>query len=197
MMVGCAVAVAVGGGASRTDDRRDEDDELLLTLVVIHCAHADLAEALLRRGADVSLQTNVGGTALGLAASNGYEKMVELALRHGAEINQRSKIGNTALMAAAYRGDLRVADTLIRHGAEINLQANHGDTALMFAAVNHPAMVLRLLRAGADMALRGSGGTALQIAKEKGHAECVEAFRTYLGEVATARSFVRSSRGGG
>ena len=58
----------------------------------------------------------------------------------------------------------------------------------MLAALgNHPAMVLRLLRAGADMTLRSSGRTALQYAKEKGHTECVEAFRTYLGEVAGRR----------
>ena len=46
------------------------------------------AEELLRRGADVSLQTNSGGSALSLAASNDREKLVELALRHGAEVNQ-------------------------------------------------------------------------------------------------------------
>ena len=43
-----------------------------------------------------------------------------------------------------------------------------------------PAALLRLLRAGADMTLRDvDGKTALQWAKEKGHAECVEAFRTH------------------
>ena len=47
------------------------------------------------------------------------------------------------------------------------------------------------------MTLRSSGRTALQIAKEKGHTECVEAFRTYLGEVAAARSKAPSAEAGG
>merc|ERR1712091_313234 len=69
----------------------------------------------------------------------------------------------------------------------------------MFAALgNHPAVVLRLLRAGADMTLRSmEGETALQYAKEEGHAECVEAFRTYLGEVMATRSKAPSAEAGG
>ena len=69
----------------------------------------------------------------------------------------------------------------------------------MAAAIhNRPAVVLRLLRAGADMTLRTAAGkTALQIAKEEGHAECVEAFRTYLGEVTAARSKAPSAEAGG
>ena len=47
--------------------------------------------------------------------------------------------------------------------------------------------MLRLLRAGADMALRKDGKTALQFAKEMGHTECVTAFRKHLEEVAAAR----------
>ena len=41
------------------------------------------------------------------------------------------------------------------------------------------------------------GKTALQIAKENGHAECFEAFRTYLGEVTAARSKAPSAEAGG
>ena len=37
----------------------------------------------------------------------------------------------------------------------------------------------------------------MQIAKENGHAECVEAFRTYLGEVMAARSKAPSAEAGG
>ena len=68
---------------------------------------------------------------------------------------------------------------------------------MLAAFHNHPAVVLRLLRAGADMKLRNSSGnTALQWAKVKGHTECGEAFRTYLGEV-TGRSKAPSAEAGG
>ena len=47
--------------------------------------------------------------------------------------------------------------------------------------------MLRLLRAGADTALRTmSGQSALQTAKEQGHAECVEAFRQHVKESVVA-----------
>ena len=77
---------------------------MTLLMVAMTNGHAELAEALLRRGADVSLQKSDGGTALGLAAANGREKLVELALRHGAEVDQKGRNGGTALMEAAYEG---------------------------------------------------------------------------------------------
>ena len=57
-----------------------------LLMLAMSKGHEELAEALLRRGADVSLQSSSGWTALTLAAVIGHEKLVELALRHGAEI---------------------------------------------------------------------------------------------------------------
>ena len=58
----------------------------------------------------------------------------------------------------------------------------------MFAAyLNRPAVVRRLLRAGADTAARTPDGrTALQWAKEKGHAECERAFEAAAREAAAA-----------
>ena len=48
------------------------------------------------------------------------------------------------------------------------------------------------------MTLRDVDGfSALQWAKEKGHAECVQAFRTHLGEVAASRSKAPSAEAGG
>ena len=74
---------------------------MTLLMVAMGNGHEGLAEALLRRGADVSLLTSDGmGYALGLAAGNGHEKLVELALRHGAEIDQGSESGSTALVEA-------------------------------------------------------------------------------------------------
>ena len=48
------------------------------------------------------------------------------------------------------------------------------------------------------MTLRDAEGkTALQWSKVKGHAECVQAFKTYLGEVAARRSKAPSAEAGG
>ena len=109
---------------------------MTLLMLAMTRGHEGLAEALLQRGADISLQTREGDTALRLAALNGRETLVELALRHGAEIDRRSgSSSSTALMQAAGKGHEKVVDTLIRHGAAIDLQANTGDTALSWAVL--------------------------------------------------------------
>ena len=62
-----------------------------------------------------------------------------------------------------------MVELLIQRGAEVNLQDSDGNTALMHAAYwNRPAVVRRLLRAGADTAARSaSGKTALHWARSR------------------------------
>ena len=104
----------------------------LLMLAVI-CGRECLAEALLQRGADTSLQAGDGSTALNLAALNGFEKLVKLALRHGAEINLQCHYGNTALIWAAFYGHSAALLCLLRAGADVTLHSADGNTALQVA----------------------------------------------------------------
>merc|ERR1739841_467414 len=87
----------------------------------------------------------------------------------------------------------------MRRGAEVDQQNSGGWTALMGAALfNRPAVVRRLLRAGADAAARTTNGkTAPQMAKAKGHAECVEAFRQHVEESVVAGRPTAAAAGGG
>ena len=68
-------------------------------------------------------------------------------------------------MSAARYGHERVVDVLLQHGAEVNLRNKDGVTPLMYfgrgwtalmsaACSGCPAVVLRLLRAGADTSAR-------------------------------------------
>ena len=89
--VGAVLAWIDGGGwfdatFEFTFDDGSRESGMSLLMVAMGNGHEELAEALLRRGADVSLQSSSGWTALTLAAVIGHEKLVELALRHGAEI---------------------------------------------------------------------------------------------------------------
>merc|ERR1711938_377828 len=69
---------------------------------------------------------------------------------------------------------------------------------MIAALFNHPSVVRRLLRAGADTASRTvDGSTALQLAKEEGHAECVEAFRQHVQESVVAGRPTAAAAGGG
>jgi len=46
--------------------------------------HTEVVGLLLRKGADVSAKTNIGSTALKLAAERGHEKIVALLRKYGA-----------------------------------------------------------------------------------------------------------------
>ena len=163
-----------------------------LLMIAARNGHVQIVELLLKRGADINLQTSLGSSALNTAAYGGRERMVEMLLQHGAEIG-------TALTAAAHGGKERVVDLLLRRGAEIDLQDKDGESALVLAACfNRPAVVRRLLRAGADTAARAENGkTALQLAKEEGHAECVEAFKKHVQEVLAGRPAATAAGGRG
>ena len=137
-----------------------------------------------------------------LSANSGHVRVAELLLKHGAAVDFRDGFGGTALMFAAGLGHTHVLHLLLQHGAEVN-RRDHGGTTALIAAAPHGrrSAVLRLLRAGADVAVRDNDEkTALQLATENGCAECVEAFRTHLAEVAAGRSkapTAGSARAGG
>ena len=64
---------------------------MTLLMVAMGNGQAELAEALLRRGADTSLLTSDGSCyALGLAAVNGHKNLVELALRPARRLTRSS-----------------------------------------------------------------------------------------------------------
>ena len=77
---------------------------------------------------------------------------------------------------AARTGDAVAVADLLDRGVDINSLDKHGQTALMLAIVaRHEAAASALVRAGANLALRGSGGapgfrdkTAYDLAMEQG-----------------------------
>lgn len=76
--------------------------------------------------------------------------------------------GRTALhFALLHRGSGRVVESLLAHGEDVNAQSSDGTPPLFLAARrNEPAMVQRLLDAGADISCRdGSGAGVLHYAE--------------------------------
>ncbi len=111
-------------------------DEVVAALrrSVLHTAAAmggtDAVAAMLDRGVDVDVGSNVGVTALLYAASRGQHEAVALLLEHGADVNARNRVGKTALGLAVLANNFaRHRDYLAAgHVAVIRLLEDAGGT---------------------------------------------------------------------
>lgn len=120
-----------------------------------HWNHLEIADLLIRAGANVNAANDLSVTPLMLASLNGSVEMVQKLLAAGADAKAVRPSGETALMLAARAGDVSTVKTLVAHGANVNAKTRAGDTALMFAAAEkHPAVMLTLIEGGAEVRAR-------------------------------------------
>ena len=66
----------------------------------------EIADLLLKAGADATAQNRLGLTALNLAATNGNGAMIRKLLDHGANASEVEKTGETILMVATRSGNV-------------------------------------------------------------------------------------------
>jgi ankyrin repeat protein len=113
-----------------------------------------LAEALLKRGADVN-RGYIGQhtrTPYMFAAQEGHLAMLDLLQQHGADVNAMATDGYDALLCASGEGQLLVARCTLRHGADLNLNVGRSDRPTpLYAALTsgHLDVAKVLLSAGA------------------------------------------------
>src|SRR5439155_10660677 len=94
----------------------------------------EIADQLIRAGANVKAANRYGVTPLTVACTNGNGAIVELLLKAGADPNTALPSGETALMTAARAGNIRAVRALLSAGADVGAKENHqGQTALMWA----------------------------------------------------------------
>lgn len=139
----------------------------------------EVAEILLKHGANVEKRNWKEWSPLTYAVFANNPQMVELLLKHGADINAQSNDGTTSLMSISIgflcSGDPKKVEMLIRYGADVNIKDNDGRTALMRVARNdcslyseNQQIVEVLLKHSADInAQDKNGATALMHACEK------------------------------
>ena len=150
--------------------------------IAVEKGFIDVADVLIKHGADVNKATPDGKTALVIAYERRNFAAVELLLRSGADpnvkvlhIDPNSYVsryqpvhiaGVPLLILAARSGDDAVVKMLLQYGAEVNWRNDDGNSVLHDAATS--AVTKALVDAGADVnAVNGMGETPLLCATRK------------------------------
>ena len=100
----------------------------------------DMAEWLLKLGADVNKLNEVNETALIRACLRGQNtKVVKLLLEAGANPNIIDDHGDTPLLRAYYIGSGETMDLLIKHGADLDLKGGKREKSVREIMKEHEA----------------------------------------------------------
>jgi ankyrin repeat protein len=141
----------------RVDVNAPQPDGATAIAWAAHWDDLEMADLLIRAGANVKTPNELLVTPLMLAAINGSAAMIDKLLAAGADPQVARSSGETALILAARAGSAGAVKTLVAHGADINAKTKGGDTALMFAAAEkHPDVVRTLIEGGADVQARAT-----------------------------------------
>ncbi|CAN6327084.1 unnamed protein product [Urochloa humidicola] len=154
-------------------DPKDDDYETPL----IHAArqgHVHTAKYLLDHGADPSVASSLGATALHHAAGIGNTDLMNLLISKGVDIESESDAG-TPLVWAAGHGQLDAVKLLLQHNAKPNTENADGITALLSAtAAGSLPCVEVLIEAGANPNIKAGGATPFHIAADSGNIELIK-----------------------
>lgn len=111
---------------------KKEMDEEVGALVGIFSTKGSLnkASVLIRKGASVDAQGEMGQTALISSARKKDLQLMRFFIKAGADINYRDDLGYTALYRCIDNNDAEGVGLLIENGADIFLKDGFGGTAL-------------------------------------------------------------------
>ncbi len=124
----------------------------------------ELAQELIKRGADVNAVDNDGNTPLYYAVNNKRRPLlfVTLLLARGAEVNNSNKDGMTPLLLATSVLPLNervpVVSQLLAKGAAQNVQDKRGNTPLHRAILNNDVALVSVLKKGFSSTLANNQG---------------------------------------
>ncbi len=140
----------------------------------------ELAQSLLKNGAEVDVPDGDGYTPLHLAAQFGHLGVVQLLSQYGAEVNVYNIHHYTPLHLAAQFGHLAVAQFLSQHGATVNVVTNAFNAPLHLAALSGNLAVAQFLffigPGAAVNAPNIAGNTPLHFAAQFGHPVIIQFF---------------------
>ncbi len=109
--------------------------------------HKELAEALLKQGAQVDARSTntMKNTPLHAATAGRQVELMKLLLEHGANPDATQEGGWTALHAAAQNGDRDMIEVLLANNASINVRAGNNQGPLDLALLKGHHEVAALL----------------------------------------------------
>lgn len=161
------------------DEGADVNTHNVRGLTLLSCAtlygNLDIAEMLLKRGADREERDGDGHTPLGHAAlirGQYHTEAARMLVTHGADINSPNEfLWTTPLGLAARNGNLDVAVMLLERGATVDAVNVDGDTPLAIAAkFGFVELATVLIERGANVnATVGGSVTPLALAALHGH----------------------------
>jgi hypothetical protein len=129
--------------------KQDEEGRAAL-LVAATAGRLDMAELLLRAGADLGAETSTGYSAMHLAAANGHPHCLQLLLSHGAPIAGETPDRLTPLHCAALEGRTDCVRFLVERRAPLLGRSEHGLTPLALARREGHQSCVALLEAAMD-----------------------------------------------
>jgi len=135
----------------RSDVNATRVDGTTALHAAVHADHLEIADLLLRAGANAGARDRYGITPLFLACVNGNAEMIRRILDAGVDPDTTDPGGETALMTAARTGAVAALHLLIERGAAVDArEPEFQQTALMIAVrEDHRAVVELLVKAGA------------------------------------------------
>jgi len=165
-----------GKGSKSLFTAKDKDGWTALICAAANNDHKS-SELLIKAGAEVNVQDNLGWTPLMYAADVklGVE-MVSLLLDNGADPNIRNNDSDTPLIRAVSGNYNATIKLLVEKGADIHAIDAKGRSALIIAVVNGNAEIVSfLLSKGAKLeSVDQEGKTPLMWAATKGNLEIVK-----------------------
>jgi len=128
----------------------EDDGSTALAWAAIR-SNGEIAQLLLKAGANPNLVNEQGVGPLYIAIENGSALIVRMLLANGADANLARLDGETPLMLATRLGQIETMKMLLDRGADVNArEKKFRQTALMWAA-GHPAATKLLLDHGAEI----------------------------------------------